>query len=827
MQAQKGQPTMDAFNDQVLRAEAHSTQRRFDNWNERVKKRIGAEGTVEGQAITHAYFARTVATVTQHIDDTRKSLGPLKGLVPIVLQLPAEVLALYALQVTLHTIGLACEFHEAVHMLGEALEAACFEHGITKTKPRLAAKVSKAAKELHHRVKARRKAARKLAADAGYKVAMWSSMQRAAAGGWLMDLVLRALPEVFETVIIGEEKHLTITPEAEHIALVAQSKCLERMTAALPSPTPPEPWVEPHRGRDNLVASHYKATHAALRAACRNGTMQPHLNGVNALQAVEWRINRRMLAVLLRCQRNGIEVKGMPRERIEVDDPLSKGIDAVLRKQWWATNAPKIQHNLAVVSDGFMWAEDTKIARMFARHTFYTPMYCDFRGRVYATCHFNFQRDDRVRALFLFERGEPIGEDGLWWLKVHVANCAAFNTPIGKTDKLALTERVRWAEQNLTQIRLCSQNPLEHLWWTTADKPFLFLASCFELIQALDIGPSYVCHLPISFDGACSGLQHLSALTRAEKEAALVNLTPGDVPRDVYAVVASCVSSRVAADAQLTGWRSELASKALEFGIDRKVAKRNVMTYSYSASKFGMGQQQQEDLIDELASEVLTGDREAHPFAGFEKGWKKHPSTAARYLAGHVHAAIEEVVHRPAQAMTFLQKLAKALAHEGKVLKWTTPSGFPWSNRYHRAQIERLYMYMHDKGVKREHCMLVCTGNDAEVWKAKAASAVAPNFVHALDASHLVLTARRCAREGIELATVHDSFGCLPSQAARVNHLIREEFTYMYTKNDVLLQVYAHACKDIDVRDPRRWPELPEYGELNINEVMKARYAFA
>ena len=52
---------------------------------------------------------------------------------------------------------------------------------------------------------------------------------------------------------------------------------------------------------------------------------------------------------------------------------------------------------------------------------FYVPLNIDFRGRIYPIPHFNFTRDDRVRGLFLFADGKPIGKEGLLWLKTHVA----------------------------------------------------------------------------------------------------------------------------------------------------------------------------------------------------------------------------------------------------------------------------------------------------------------------------------------------------------------------------------------------------------------------
>jgi len=46
----------------------------------------------------------------------------------------------------------------------------------------------------------------------------------------------------------------------------------------------------------------------------------------------------------------------------------------------------------------------------------------------------------------------------------------------------------------------------------------------------------------------------------------------------------------------------------------------------------------------------------------------------------------------------------------------------------------------------------------------KSADGVAANRVHACDAAHLLLVASAAAVEGIrQIATVHDSFGCLAS----------------------------------------------------------------
>jgi DNA-directed RNA polymerase len=92
----------------------------------------------------------------------------------------------------------------------------------------------------------------------------------------------------------------------------------------------------------------------------------------------------------------------------------------------------------------------------------------------------------------------------------------------------------------------------------------------------------------------------------------------------------------------------------------------------------------------------------------------------------------------------------------------------------------------------------------------------------------LLLTVLAGVREGItQFALVHDSFGCLPSQAARFQGIIRETFVEMYETHDVLAEVLQRATCDLIEHDSSRLPSAIEYGNLNIKEVLNAKYAFA
>jgi DNA-directed RNA polymerase len=376
---------------------------------------------------------------------------------------------------------------------------------------------------------------------------------------------------------------------------------------------------------DVLLRTSEKGTIAETQAAIADGSMQPFLDAVNAVQAVPWKINQRVLGVIRGCIERGIEVgKSLPRPTDVAMPPHEKQWDAMDEgeQRLWKYRAGQVKHkNRVLKSERLLVTEDMQTAEQLAQfERFYTPVNCDWRGRVYPMSHFNFQRDDRVRALFLFADGAPIGTEGLYWLKVHLANCGDFD----KISKRPLEERVAWVDQNISRVIDTAWFPMRELWWTGADKPFLFLAACMELNAALEQGQEYVTHLPVSFDGSCSGLQHLCAMTRAP-EGIEVNLAPSEQPRDVYQAVADRVRERVEADVDVAEV-SQYAQLWLKHGIDRKLVKRNVMTFAYSSKKFGMGKQHMEDKMKPLRIDVLEGKHKEHPFGDNELEQKApHP----------------------------------------------------------------------------------------------------------------------------------------------------------------------------------------------------------
>lgn len=855
-------------NTQELPREIEAAILKHDGRQFKIEQRQGWGATTGGLELTKRSMVPLTAAVFTSLSQALLPHSAEAKMLKVVSGLDHDVIALAIIQTALHSLARQEDQTRTALAVGAALSGECWAANLTKadlaipgtTSLKLTPeRIAKSVTRRYSTVKGRFAAAKVLAAKNGFTQREWSQDLKVRAGTWGLNILVDTLPHVFrwrsESVPtrrgLETTRYLEITEGAWDTVDAILANTINSRPVWFCSLTPPKPWDAWSgcgssdarvNGVTTFLRTRFKGTGAAVRAAIKSGAMQPAMDGLNAVQGTAWAMNPRVLGVIRECAERGIPVKGLPPTNVIAPKPVRMSNEEWLAMDAGARRLQRMRKDelrllaSAAACDRVMFVADMVQAEELAWvERFYTPMNCDWRGRIYSLSHFCFAREDRVRALFQFADGEPIGAEGLRWLKIHLANCGDFN----KISKRTLEEREQWTTDNLTAITSCATDPMGTSMWRDADKPFLFLAACLELASALDVGSHYITRLPVSFDGSCSGLQHLSAMTRAS-EGALVNLTPSDLPQDIYEAVAAITRERLTEDLTLEAEDpSEEAEKAaslkralaricLDHGITRSVVKRNVMTYAYSSKKFGMACQLQTDLMKPMAREVLEGKLVEHPFAPYHTGTEERPSPAARYLSNHVFGAIETKVRKPSEAMKYLQKLAKAMAHESKPLAWVTPVGIPWINRYHDPITKRVELWLNDGGVRVRSQLTVAVGDQPEINKEKAANGVAPNFVHALDAAHLLRVARASHDAGIRsIATVHDSFGCLAPRATQFNKIIREEFARMYEEHDVLAEVLAQATHDLTDCNSDRMPTAIEYGTLNLKDILSAEFAFS
>lgn len=819
---------------------------RFLKAEERSIKAGGYGSTKRAMALINRNISKATDIITRKLVDTSRS--SMKDINTDLCQLDPDVLALVALQGGIDCIGGQESLNRTFHILGGMVDREMFAQSLKGFNKKLSASLEKDAKRRGASVKYRRQAVSAQARKEGFVWKRWSKDRKAQVGMWLVE-VLTELEDVFiivryEDEINGKQSFLTLTEEALAYSQAMVTHLINSRPVSLPLLSEPPNWDGYHltlesNGRTYKTPLIRKGGLNAtyVKAAIAEGRMTPVLEGVSYAGAVPYRINERILAVVKATFDLGIEVEGMPMKNDLVLPEKMKDED-------WATLSEDEQRlhrseigqmlgrNRSLVGERCIYDQDIATAEYLIAYgnRFWTPMNLDYRGRVYGAPYFSYQRQDYVRGMFLLDNGMKLGDDGIDWLMVHIANTGDFN----KVSKDTFEARIEWVKANHKKLLRVAARPLDDMWWTEADKPFCFLAACMGYAEYVADPEGYVNHIPINFDGTCSGLQHLAAMTRCESTAPLVNLTPNLKPADVYGTVAIRLKAKV--ERITDGEFALVCQKALAFGIDRGLVKRNTMTYTYGSKKYGMTQQLMEDLMRPLKEKVVRKKIAEHPFEVPEdtfvtdKGVTiNNPGrTAAKLLGPMTFETIEEVVQRPAEAMRFLQTLSKAMSHEGKPTIWHTPLGFPVVLNYPNQTTNTTRLWMQDHGVRVK--VQINTSEDAPgIDKVRTANAVAPCFVHSYDACHLMMVVIHANRLGIkDIVLVHDSFGCQPAQATAFRKVITDTFHQLYTQNDVLNDILQESSAQIHTNH-HRLPERSDVstGSYDLNLIKESSYAFA
>lgn len=793
--------------------------------------RSGMGDTEEGIGFAQVLYGEYIQIFTKKLEEAKAHKHP-RGKPRSILKLPVEKLTALALNAGISALcGENNTLAYCLRGIGLAVWTECYGQALEEWNSDEKQRLEAIVKSKHSSVKQRRAALRAYASKLGpFVFDLWTDQEKVNAGKWLLEGLLDG-----PAFALDSEQRLTLTDAALAQLDEVTAAIVMRRLVGLPVPGELPAWDSSTLHIDSLpyplIRSYQKPVKAHVDKAVRNGQAARVLEALNHIQAVRWRINQPVLALVRHCYDKHIGIPGLPpaKDLPKPEKPMAwEDMTEGQRKAWKRKASEVATINRSFIGERIILSRDLAIADTLGDSSWAIPHNLDYRGRVYGIPHFQFQRQDHIRALFMFDQGQTLDADGLYWLKVHVANTGDFN----KVSKQDFDSRVWWTDDNVDRLIATAANPLADLWWREADKPFMFVAACMALKDALE-GLSV--HIPVSFDGSCSGIQHLASMSLCEDTGSLVNLTASKKPSDIYQTVADVAKRKIETDLTSTkvltlknicgeGERSvnisDLARLLLDYGVTRSLVKRNVMTYSYSSRRAGMQQQILEDTMRPLQLQVLAGEIDKHPL-GDDGGF-----AAARYLSGITYDSIVETVHRPAEVMKYLQRVAGVMAHEEKPTVWTTPLGLPVMLRCPNTETECINLFLHDKGVKvRLQPRTMCEVGGID--RRKSTQAVAPSFVHSMDACHLMMVVLEAKQQGINnVALVHDSFGCLPNDAARFRQLIKETFVKLYTENNPLEQIKQENCVHL-VTHGYRLPDLPTKGSLQIEEVLHAEYAFA
>ncbi|KAL1652204.1 DNA-directed RNA polymerase [Diplodia intermedia] len=542
------------------------------------------------------------------------------------------------------------------------------------------------------------------------------------------------------------------------------------------------------------------------KAAIEKGDMNQVLAGLSVLGKTAWKVNRDVLKVVVEAWNTGEPVAGIAPENPKMDVPPEPGPGATKKEiADWISEKRKIENaKSGYHSQRCFQNFQLEVARAFRDEIFYFPHNMDFRGRAYPIPPLlNHLGADLARGLLTFGKGKELGAVGLSWLKIHLANVFGY-------DKASLTDREAFAMEHIQDIYDSCENPLTgRRWWLQAEDPWQCLATCFELKHALDSpDPSkYVSYLPVHQDGTCNGLQHYAALGGDKAGAAQVNLEPGDKPSDIYSAVAGLVKNYVAADAKAT---DRPYAKILDGKITRKVVKQTVMTNVYGVTFTGARLQvikQLEDILSEeeqkaglfqmggyiarlifqALGQMFNGAQDIQEWLGTcanRIATSLTPEQIDMIEAHIASGASEEGTPDPRfrQRKTTAKKKSittKDIASQFRAtVIWTTPLKMPVVQPYRRATTREITTVL-------QYLTIVQPQTTDTVDKRKQLQAFPPNFIHSLDATHMLLSALKCNEIGLSFASVHDSFWTHAADIPLMNRVLRDAFVRMHSEDIV------------------------------------------
>lgn len=358
--------------------------------------------------------------------------------------------------------------------------------------------------------------------------------------------------------------------------------------------------------------------------------------------------------------------------------------------------------------------EKTKVLNdldLFSKDRFYISYEADSRGRLYSTSNYiNPQGDSFQKSMFV---GEPevLTQDGLNALKVSVVNEVY-------SDKITREDALVWFDLNEGNLQLTT--PLSKVYYQ-------------DYLQAKAGRPvGSILHQ----DMTNSGLGIYSLLGKDEKGALLTNLKNIGKLADAYKALADALNKVLGIT-----------------NLNRHTVKKAFMVFLYGSGKALLTS---EDIDDERYKHLLQAiDIGLGTTIDIDKVWVKFQE------------AMFEIAPAAIKLMELIYKFKKEDSH----YKWVMKDGFIVDIQVMNKQaVEHKGYSISLDGKTHSHIIHTIE----ELKDNKYDKSLAPHVIHSIDAYILREIARRCAKLGLPLYTIHDSFGTTPNYYFELNRIIRE-----------------------------------------------------
>lgn len=636
----------------------------------------------------------------------------------------------------------------------------------------------------------------------------WSVAELNGVGSLLLDAVVRSGVVTLQHIPKSNGQHWVGMVPAQEVQDKLQSltKNLRAFMRTPPMLVPPKPHTREtlfggasyitEELASNTRTIHTRSPKRETLDWIRANISDTVLRAANKAAAQPYRINAEVVELLRDVYRTGSYngIAGIPS-----NSPINKP-DYPLPEDWDKENpelmevheAWKIQakdaHHMEVQRKGHVLQFSLLLKHLseFRDDVLYFPTYFDWRGRLYFRSNINPQGTDFVKASIQFANKKPLGERGLYWLKVHVATCYGF-------DKANFDRRVTWVDEHMQHIRDAVESHVDSEFFRGADAHWCFYVAAKDMLAAIDSGnPSaWESGIPVAMDATCSGLQHLSAVMRDPVGGMFTNLLPnnGVEKEDIYAGVAAIAITSVQKDKE----NPEQSLYWSTHGVPRSMAKRPVMTYVYGGT------------LSSCTEYVFLDMRDR----GLEALECYSQYKLAAYVSRHLRRGIEAAVPASAECMRFLRSLAGMMPLETP-MRWLSPAGFPVVQHY--SQEDSVRINLNALGVQ----LVMRTFNDNLMQRSKVVNGISPNFTHCLDSAHLEIAVDTFQHS---ILPIHDSFATHACDVDEMHTVLRDTFADMHQHNDPLksLVEYVQQFTDEEI-------QLPTRGTLDLNKVRESQF---
>jgi len=607
----------------------------------------------------------------------------------------------------------------------------------------------------------------------------------------------------------------------------------------LPMLCPPKRWTAPTEGgylsdlKPLVNTTDFNTCMTYLTVANETGQLASTYLGLDELGKVPWAINSKIFLVFEKVMAWEDGFLSIPPKLINI--PNASKEEQELR-------CKRIEYDLI-----------RRVAKCFNENgdIFYLPHNVDFRGRAYPMVSvLSHYQEDLVRAMMMFWHSKPLGPDGFNWLKYQLVGV------YGK-DKLQMKDRLKFIDENMENIINSALHPLDgDFWWKSAEKPWQTLALSMEIVSILNYQKAggdisnYRCRIPVHQDGSCNGLQHYAALGADLEGGKSVNLVPsnnGNTRGDVYTTVLNVVRSKIEVDCNdKTSSHHDVAVFANSL-LSRKLIKQTVMTTVYGVTQYG-GTLQINQRIKDILLAHKTSTQSISSNLYEEINTKQRDISL--YLSRLVLNSISELFSNAKLIQDWLVENAyrvlcsfdlptvryveknvnKSRGYNFikpslfKPLMWTSLSGFPVIQLYRNTTPTNVVTTLQTISLRKPNAL-------SSINKRKQLNAVAPNFVHSIDAIHMFMTCVAANQQGIQFVSVHDSFWTYPSDTTKLSKILRDEFIRLHSSNiisqlrDDLLYTVRNSYQLVWIKNDENDELIVElqkmrdqYGEIHFSE---------